>query len=68
MGSNTLSFALLFFTRSTEQQFIHAERKAFAICEKEGPSLEALQLIKQQRDKASLDHNFATQNASGLKP
>jgi uncharacterized protein (TIGR00730 family) len=31
-------------------------------------SAEALQLIKQQRDKAPLNRNFATQNASGLKP
>jgi hypothetical protein len=33
----SLSPVLLWMV-STEQQFIHAERKAFAICEKEGPS------------------------------
>ena len=59
-------FLLRFIDHAVKEEFVRPANLRLVQVARD--SAEALQLIKQQRDKASLSHNFATQNAGGLKP
>lgn len=59
-------FLLRFIDHAAKEEFVRPDNLKLVQVARD--SAEALRLIKQQRNKASLGHDFATQNTGGLKP